>query len=376
MKYLENILVLVDFSESSDFVIENAIQLAEKFKSQVTLMHVIAEENLSDKLGQFIEESVKSKLDKIASDIKAKKIKLKGVIIEHGVPFERIINEVETNDYNVIIAGKSSKTENAAYGPGTTVDKLIRKNEVPVWVVRPEPVKPIKKILCPVDFSDASYRALDNAITLTRKFEADLTVLHVYTPVSYSSIWYETDNEQENALLKTNQEKEFQHFLTQFDFKNISCTQETLVGEVHAEVLKYINKNAIDLLILGTTGRTGLSRILMGSTATKVTRESPCNFITTKTKDITDSAFENNLKAFEAILNAAKKLYEDKDYKKAISKYLLALKQHPYSIPILTGLIKAYEAQKDKNKAEYYRNYANQVLERIWGEEYVSKLKL
>ena len=47
-----------------------------------------------------------------------------------------------------------------------------------------------------------------------------------------------------------------------------------------------------------------------------------------------------------------------------------------YNVCYTKLLRKAYEAQKDKNKAEYYRNYANQVLERIWGEEYVSKLKL
>jgi nucleotide-binding universal stress UspA family protein len=376
MKFLENILVTVDFSESSDYVIENAIKLAEKFNSHITLMHVIAEEHLPDKLDHFIEESVQSKLEKIASDIKAKGIKLKDSIIEHGTPFEKIINEAESNDYNVIIAGKSSKTENSAYGPGTTVDKLIRKNEVPIWVVKPEPVKPIQKILCPVDFSDASYRALDNALTLAQRFKASLTILHIYTPVSYSSIWYEADNEHENTILISKQEKEFQDFLSQFDLKGISYKEVIIIGEVHVEILNFIKENNIDLLLMGTTGRTGLSRILMGSSATKVTRESPCNFITTKTKNITDDSFENSLKSMESIMNSAKKHFEEEDYKKAIKKYKIALKRHPYNIPILMGIIKTYEAAKDKNKVEYYRNYAHHVIERIWGKEYLHKLKL
>ncbi len=376
MKYLQNILVTVDFSESSDYIIENSIKLAEKFNSEITLMHVIAEEHLSDKLDHFIEESVQTKLDKMASQITSKGIKLKESIIAHGAPFEKIIDEAAAKDYNVIIAGKSSKTENDSYGPGTTVDKLIRKNEIPVWVVRPQPVGKIEKILCPVDFSDASKRALENAITLTRSYKATLTILNVYKPIYYSSMWYEGDSVDENQTLMLNQEAEFKEFLSNFDLSDISYNAVSLEGEVHVEILKYSKENEVDLLLIGTTGKKGLSRLLMGSTAAKVTREIQCNFVTTKTKDITDDYFESSLKSLEAIVNSAKKLIEKEDYNGAIEKYSMALKQHPYNIPILLGLIECYEAIDVKDKAEYYRNHAHIIVERIWGKKYLHIFKL
>ncbi len=376
MKYLQKILVTIDFSESSNYIVENSIKLAEKFNSEITLMHVIGEEHLSEKLDHFIEESVQTELDKIASQITSKGIKLNESVITHGAPFEKIIDEASANDYNVIIAGKSTKTENNSYGNGTTVDKLIRKNEIPVWVVRPQPVGDIKKILCPVDFSDASKRALDNAITLARSYKATLTILNVYKPIHYSSMWYEVDSVNENKALRLNQEAEFKKFLTNFDLTDVSYNAVSLEGEVHSEILKFVKENEIGLLLMGTTGRSGLSRLLMGSTTTKVTREVQCNFITTKTKDITDDYFGSSLKSLEIIINSARKLIEKKDYNGAIEKYTIALKQHPYNIPVFLGLIECYEAIDDKDKVEYYRNNAHIIVERIWGKKYLHIFKL
>lgn len=373
MKYLQNILVAVDFSESSDFVIDNAIRLAEKFNSQITLIHVITDDHLNRKLDHFVEETVQAKFDKITSYITQKGIKLKESIITHGVPFEQIIEATVKNDSNVIIVGTSDITEDSPSKLGTTVEKLMRKNETPIWVIKPEPLKEIKKILCPIDFSEASHRALENAIILARKFGADLTIVHVYTPVNYSSIWYEADNVHENKVLREKQEKEFNAFLDNFDFEDVTHNKYTLEGGVHTEILKYIQQHDIDLLLIGTTGRTGISRILMGSTTAKVTQELPCNFVTTKTKDITNDYLESNLKSMESIIDSAKKSFQDKDYERAIEKYTIALKQHPDNIPILLGIIEVYEAMDDQNKVKYYKGYAQKVVERIWGRKYLDK---
>jgi len=376
MKFLQNILVTIDFSESSSYVIENAIRLAKKFNSQITLMHVITDHHMSSKLDKFIDESVSSKLDKIASDIRAKEIDLRDSIIEHGVPFEKIIEEAQINDYNVIVAGSVKKTENESYKLGTTVEKLIRKNQIPIWVVKPEPIRSIKKILCPVDFSDASLRALHNAISLAQSFEAELSILHVYPSVSYSPMWIEIDYIQEKKLLKSTQDEEFHVFLEQLDMKDVSYKKVTIEGVDHQEILKFIKGNDIDLLLIGTSGRTGLSRILMGSTTVKVTRELPCSFITTKAKDITDDYFESYLKSIESIMNSAKQSFQNKDYERSIEKYSIALKQHPDNIPILKGLIESYQAIGNQNKVDYFKKYGKEVIKRIWGNEFLNKLKL
>ncbi len=376
MKLLQNILVTTDFSESSEYVLESSISLAKKFESQITLMHVVSDHHTSSKLDKFIDDSVKSQLDKLASEVEEAGVDLKNSIIEHGVPFEKIIEEVQMNDYNVIMAGSLAKPENESFKLGTTVEKLIRKNPIPIWVVKPEPIKNIEKILCPVDFSDASHRALNNAITLAQSFKAELFIQHIYPPVSLSPMWMEVDFHEEKMNLEASQDAEFREFLEQFDMKDVSYTKVTTEGIDHQEILKLVNENKIDLLLMGTTGKTGLSRILMGSTTTKVTRELPCSFITTKAKDITDDFFESYLKSVESIINSAKQSMHNKEYDKAIEKYSIGLKQYPDNIPILMGLIEAYQATSNKHKVEHYRKYGHEVIERTWGGKYLKKIKL
>ncbi|MCG8581377.1 MAG: universal stress protein, partial [Bacteroidales bacterium] len=344
MKLLQNILVTIDFSESSEYVLENSIRLAKKFNSQISLLHVVADRHMSAKMDKFIDDTVKSQLDKIASEIEEAGVDLKNIIIEHGVPFEKIIEEVQINDYNLLVAGSLAKPDNESFKLGTTVEKLIRKNPIPIWVVKPEPLRKIKKILCPVDFSDASHRALNNAITLAQSYKAELFIQHIYPSVSISPMWMEMDYEEEKKNLKLAQEAEFDEFLAQFNMKSVAYKKVTNEGVDYQEILKFISENKIDLLLMGTTGKTGLSRILMGSTTTKVTRELPCSFITTKAKDITDDFFESYLKSLESIINSAKQSQDKEEYEKAIEKYSIALKQYPDNIPILMGSIEAYEA--------------------------------
>jgi tetratricopeptide (TPR) repeat protein len=185
---------------------------------------------------------------------------------------------------------------------------------------------------------------------------------------------FEVDNEKENKTLKRKQEKEFNSFLKQFQLDGIKHNIEVRNGEPYLEILKYIKSNNIDLLLMGTTGKTGLSRLLMGSVTEKVTRELPCSFITTKSKDITDSYFESNLKSIESILNSARSSFKEKQYENALEKYTIALKQYPDSIPIILGLIEVNKALGNDGQVSHYQEYAQEVVKRVWGNEFLEKL--
>lgn len=373
MKLLQNILTTIDFSKASEKVIDKSILLAKKFSSNITLLFVIPDRTLSDKTKQIVYESVHNKLCEIADKIKADGVSVKEIIIKEGIPFEEIINESHRKEYNVIIAGGGEKQEEDTYKLGTTVVKLMRKNQVPLWVVKNKSIKKIKKIVCPVDFSDASKRALDNAITISTKFNAQLDIITVFTPTYINSPWYKVDKEEENANMRSSHESGFTEFLKNFNLYETNHKTELLVGEPYIQILKYIKSNKVDLLCMGTTGKTGLSRLLMGSVTEKVTREFPCSFITTKAMDLTKSYFESNLTSIESIIKTAKALFDNHKYELALEKYMIGLKQHPENIPLIKGLIETNKALGNNKKVEHYKSYAKDVITRIWGEEYIDK---
>jgi hypothetical protein len=176
--------------------------------------------------------------------------------------------------------------------------------------------------------------------------------------------------------MKRSHENGFKEFLKNFNLYKTNHKTELLVGEPYLQILKYIKSNKVDLLCMGTTGKTGLSRLLMGSVTEKVTREFPCSFITTKAIDLTKSYFESNLTSIESIIKTAKALYDNHKYKQALEKYMIGLKQHPENIPLIKGLIETNKALGDHKKVEHYKAYAKDVIIRIWGEEYINKFDI
>ncbi|NBC83546.1 MAG: universal stress protein [Bacteroidetes bacterium] len=377
MKLLQNILVPVDFSESSLKAVETAIFLAKAFQSQVILLHVIENDiHINSKTIQTLEHFTKNNLEELENNIKFQGITHVRTIIEKGVAFEVIISFAQRENINVIVAGAGSDSKENAYKLGTTAEKLMRKNQIPLWIVKDDDVKPIQKILCPLDFSDASKRALSNAITLSQRLNAELTILNVYKPVHYFSSRLQVDNNEENNSLRAEQEKELYDFLKSYQLQTIKHDVELVDGEPFLEILKKIKQDNFDLLLMGTTGKTGLSRLLMGSVTEKVTRELPCNFVTTKSIDITDDYIASNIKGMESIINTAKELLNQGEYDQAIEKFSMALKQYPDNIPVLLGLIKAHKIRGNNQKAKYFRSYARDIIQRIWGEEYLSKIDL
>lgn len=137
----------------------------------------------------------------------------------------------------------------------------------------------IHRILCPIDFSELSHTAFEFACSLARAYQAHLLIMHVGTeptvpPIGGVSIL--TPEEYEASLRES---------LKQYQTEAESASSETLVvlGQQAAErITSAARDNEADLIVMGTHGRSGISRALLGSVAEKVVRTAPCPVITLK----------------------------------------------------------------------------------------------
>lgn len=100
---------------------------------------------------------------------------------------------------------------------GSTAERIIRKSNKPVWVIKNDTLLSIKRILYPVDFSVESKRALNNAITLAQKFNAELIIFSVYELADADSLRYRFDWDEYKHSLRSLHMKEFNSFLEGFD---------------------------------------------------------------------------------------------------------------------------------------------------------------
>jgi nucleotide-binding universal stress UspA family protein len=372
MKLLQKILVPVDFGQASQKAFDTAVMLSGYFLSEITLLHVIPADKVSDETEKLIMKNIRSEMNKLLNDSVSENVKSVELLIEKGNPIEQITEVAENKEMNLIIMGEGNHSENEHFKLGSTTERMMQKNEIPLMVVKNESVKPLKKILCPVDFSESSKRALTNAIFLSNRFGAQLTIMNVFTPVEIFSYWINVDNKKENQLQLQQQKTEFDHFLKDFHINKDSHVVKIAQGEPEEEILKEIKNQGIDLLIMGTTGKTGLSKIFLGSVTEKVTREVPCNFIVTNEAEISGEIFESNLKIIESLIVAARNHFDNEETEKAIEKYMHVLNHHPDSVPALIGLMQCYRKTGNQQKANLFRDYARKVINRIWGTEFNS----
>ena len=143
-----------------------------------------------------------------------------------------------------------------------------------------------KKVLFCTDFSEDSHWAFTYAFDLAKTHKSRLLIIHVtHEPIhpEQLSIYLPPEKLKE---LRAAQKKEIDlqlktNYLTKMKrFKNYQVIFK--VGEPFVEIIKLAKKSSVDLIVIGTHGRTGLDHILFGSTAEKVVRKSPCPVLTVR----------------------------------------------------------------------------------------------
>lgn len=136
----------------------------------------------------------------------------------------------------------------------------------------------IRTILCPTDYSDRAAPALEVATALARDYSAELVILHVVPPpvqgvdggqlVELPTGWEEHARARLEAVRPTG--------------ADVRVTRRLVVGSDAAEIVRAATEAKADLIVMGTHGRTGLSRLLAGSVAEAVMRAAPCPVLTVR----------------------------------------------------------------------------------------------
>ncbi len=138
----------------------------------------------------------------------------------------------------------------------------------------------VKTILHPTDFSEGSQQAFELACNMAAQHGARVILLHVVAPPAPAPMPYEAAAVHSEALA----EDEIHAKLEQLRSSKPELTMDYVVEQGNAsDVIIQVAKQApCDAIVLGTHGRSGLSRLLMGSVAEKVVRKAPCPVITVK----------------------------------------------------------------------------------------------
>jgi nucleotide-binding universal stress UspA family protein len=144
----------------------------------------------------------------------------------------------------------------------------------------------IKSILLPTDFSDYAENALSYATWLARKFNASIICLNVIEPVmpavGYSGLTEPLPMAELSEQLEDSAARELPRVAESETCSGIPIEEIIAHGDAASEIVRVANERRVDLIVIASHGRTGLGRIIFGSTAESVVRHASCPVLVVK----------------------------------------------------------------------------------------------
>ena len=287
----KNILVPVDFSETSDRAVDYSLFLGEKYGAKITLFHavVVLQDDIDEKEHLEAYEAIivrKEEKRRHYLESHAQKgprfgVRIDSVLMRGMNPGETILNFIDEKKFDVIVMGTHGLTEIMKLWLGSVAEKVVRYSPIPVITIHKDyQRKPsIKKVLFPVDFSEFSKKAFRTGMHLVRKFDAKPILMFAVEEQQHPFYYLRTSE----PILKTNPELK-KRLLT--NLKTFAGSQKEMAsyhlaeGKSHREIEAYAEKSKVDLIVMASHGMSGWEHFLIGSTTERVVSIAPCPVLT------------------------------------------------------------------------------------------------
>lgn len=207
---------------------------------------------------------------------------------EIGSPWQGMIKQVLHEHHDLVVIGTRDQSRAARLLFGSTGMKLLRNCPCPVWVTKPDPNWDDLNILVASDFSETSQVALELAVAAGQLTEAKVHLLNAFEDQLGRRLWLtgmppdkiQSYQEQQHAEAETALHEQ----LAQTDFRTLTQGVMTHVIDAPADIaiVDAIEEYDIDLLIMGTAARSGISGVFIGNTAERLLAQVPCSVVAIK----------------------------------------------------------------------------------------------
>lgn len=280
---MKEILIATDLSKRSEPALQRAVALAKKFKAGLTVLHVV-DGDLPEKIAREQKKNAEQHIRIQLADIPGTEHMHISQRVEIGEDYIEILRFCQKLEPDLVVLGMHRKTSNIKdFFLGTTVERVIRYNDVPVLVTKIPAQKEYSTIITSTDFSVSSRRAIE--ISMRMFPNAHYELLHAYN-ISLSSLLETVVDEkaaEENRkmMLQTIAEEE-KTFLQGLKIPNHKWRLVILKHSVARHIVEECKKSNAELLVIGTHGRTGVANELLGSVAAELLQNPPCDILVAK----------------------------------------------------------------------------------------------
>jgi len=303
MKRFKKILLACDGKTDASTALTRAVDLARANEGVLSVLEVVEEfpgqleKWMAAKDMNVLQEStLREATERLEALLKS--ATTKGVQVNTkalvGKPFLEIIREVLRNGHDLVIVSPGRHGKLESIFSGSTTMHLMRKCPCPVWAVKQTKKKQYHRILAAVDPSPfhsdhikLSRKIMELAVSLAETEGAELHVLHCW-----SSSFEKTLRNRSGLLpseadeivrkIKASHKSSLDSLVKEFELERIPHRIHLLKGDPEQVIVDMAAKKRMELVVMGTVSRKGLSGFLIGNTAEKVLNQLACSVLAIK----------------------------------------------------------------------------------------------
>lgn len=299
---IKRILCPTDFSDASAHAIDQAVAIAGWYKARITALHVMTPVEVvirgvavATGVRSLDEPEIERLLRETAEHCRA--VTEAGIALDShvdiGQPAQCILDRAAMLPADLIVMGTHGAGGFHHLVLGSVTEKVLRQAACPVLTVPPRAEgtsrRPFSRLLCPVDFSDVSLAALQNAVSLAQEADAALTILHVL-----EWPWEEPPPpkledlplEQGRALAEYRRQREksattrLESLVASSLVKGRRPATQLRHGKPYVQILQVADEEDTDLIVIGVRGHHPVDVALFGSTTNQIVRRARCPVLT------------------------------------------------------------------------------------------------
>lgn len=292
-----HIVFATDFSPCSTPAFGYAVEWAKVFNAQLTLLHGITlQPGLDIDAGiaqRYLDEQrtvAQDHLHQLLAEAR-RDVPQASMEMRTGLPSSIVCDVAREQKADLIITGTHGWSGFNRVVFGSVAERVIQRAPCPVLSIpdrtpeeiagmHPLGIQP-RQVILPVDFSDCSMDAYEYAVQIAKWFDATLTLVYAIEPLSYS-LDFSLTHPLEDKANRKKVEQRLQDLTTVLTDQGLSARCELVDQPAMEAILETSSLQKADLLVMGTHARKGLSRLILGSTTSKVLEQSPYPILTVK----------------------------------------------------------------------------------------------
>jgi len=269
------IVAATDFSTRSQRALRRAGRLARQTAAELTIVHVVDDDQPAAFVDLERREAEKFMTEQIGSLAELRDLRCR-VAVPTGEAFNGILETAKSVSADLIVMGSHRKHILRDIFVGTTVERVIRTGPHPVLMVNTDTELPYGYVIAGVDMSEPSAHAIKTAQALRLVDDDNLTVVHAFVAVAKGTLSVANASKDQIdgyvASERLQAREELVSFLAAHDIRGRGWKNRIEEGDAYEVISNVVKETTPDLVVIGTHGRSGIVKMLIGSVAEEVLR--------------------------------------------------------------------------------------------------------